>query len=70
MTDDDHAALRAEVEQRDKHIATLKARAALIGVELVLLADGSLVAMKWGWSKSLQNLAEAADWLDMAGAPR
>jgi hypothetical protein len=53
-----------------KALRTLQARAALIGVELLLLDDGTLFASKWGWSRSFPTLNEVAVWLDLLGAPR
>lgn len=58
------------VEGRDAHLkaaATLQARAALAGFELVQLADGSFIASKWGLLKPLADLDAAAAFLDRAG---
>jgi hypothetical protein len=64
------AAARAAIEQRDKLVATLRARAALVGIEVVQLDDGTLLASKWGWSRLFPTLTEAAVWLDILGVPR
>jgi hypothetical protein len=54
-----------------KVIATLQARAALAGFELVLLADGSLLMTRWGLvSRPLIDLAAAEAFLNRVGAPR
>jgi hypothetical protein len=66
----DHAALGGTEVARKKQLTTLQARAALIGVELLLLDDGTLLAMKWGWCKPLADAAAASEWLDLIGAPR
>lgn len=60
----------AHGQHPNKPLRTLQARAALVGIELVRLGDGSLLAMKWGWCKSLADEAAAARWLDVVGAPR
>jgi len=62
-----HAAQLAEAVRR-KAEATLTARAALAGVELVRLADGSWIASRWGMVKPLTD-AEVGPWLDRIGAP-
>lgn len=43
-----------------KHISTLRARAALLGVELYQLADGGFLVRRWGLMKALPDL-EAVD---------
>jgi hypothetical protein len=67
----DEAAARTEIEQRDKHIATLRARAALAGFELMIVsaADGTRVfsAGRWGRTVDLPNAAAVSDWLDRVG---
>ena len=51
-----------------KSVATLQARAALAGFELVALADGGFLVTKWGLLKTLADLDAAAAFLDQAGA--
>jgi hypothetical protein len=60
-----HSATAAAAAQtRDpKADATRVAQAALIGVELVRLADGSWAASRWGLFKSLSDDAELDAWL-------
>lgn len=56
-------------DQARKVDADRIARAALAGVELVRLADGSWIASRWGMVKPLTD-AEVGPWLDRIGAPR
>lgn len=63
-----HAAQLAEALRR-KSDATLIARAALAGVELVKLADGTWIASRWGLVRPLATDAEAEAWLARVGAP-
>jgi hypothetical protein len=58
----------ARAEARRKADATLIARAALAGVELVKLADGTWIASRWGMFKPLAE-AEVQAWLARIGAP-
>jgi hypothetical protein len=53
----------AEAAQAIKERATLVATFALNGVELVLLADGTWLAQRWGQFKPLADEAEARAWL-------
>jgi hypothetical protein len=55
-------------DQARKADATLIARAALAGVELVRLADGTWIASRWGMLKPLTD-AEVGPWLQRIGAP-
>ena len=71
----DHAAIRAEVEARDKQFATLQARCAIAGYELVIIdaGDGSSAFMiqKWGLVRELRDMAAVEAFLDRAaGAMR
>ncbi|MFT3820462.1 MAG: hypothetical protein QM750_23095 [Rubrivivax sp.] len=59
----------ALADQACKADATLIARAALAGVELVRLADGTWLASKWGMFRPLATDAEAEAWLQRVGAP-
>ena len=52
-----------------KHWLTLQARAALAGFELVCMADGSVVAGRWGKLLVLADLATVEAFLVRAGAP-
>lgn len=61
-----HSASQAAELQR-KADATRIARAALAGIELVRLADGSWCASRWGLVKALQA-AEVDAWLERVGA--
>ena len=47
-----------------KTVATLKARAALAGWELIPLPDGAFIASRWGMHRDLAHAAEAARFLD------
>lgn len=58
----------AAADQARKADATLIARAALAGVELVRLADGTWIASRWGMLKPLTD-AEVGPWLQRVGAP-
>lgn len=62
-----HAAQLTE-GQRRKAEATRIARAALAGVELVRLADGTWIASRWGMVKPLAD-SEVDAWLQRVGAP-
>lgn len=52
-----------------KCVATLVARAALAGYELVELADGSFIASRWGMFRSLDHMAAVEQFLRRVGAP-
>lgn len=52
-----------------KACATLQARAALAGFELVKLADGSWLASRWGMFRNLADDAEVERFLRVVGAP-
>lgn len=55
--------------QAEKLEATLIATAALAGVELVKLADGSWIASRWSMVKPLATTEAVQDWLQrVAGA--
>ena len=51
-----------------KAFATLQARAALAGFELVRMADGSLVVARWTMTRALADLAAAEAFLQQVGA--
>jgi hypothetical protein len=55
----------AESQRREKAIATLRAQFALAGVELVVMADGSFVASRWGLVKPLADVAAAEAFLQL-----
>jgi hypothetical protein len=63
----DAATFRAIVDA--KRWATLQARFALAGFELVRLADGTLLASRWGMFGSLANLYDAEAFLKRAAGP-
>jgi len=50
-----------------KQRATLQARAALAGVELICLADASWMARRWGLIKHLTTDSEVADFVERLG---
>jgi hypothetical protein len=52
-----------------KRLATLQARAAIAGFELVRMADGSFVVAKWTMTRSLPDMAAVEAFLRMVGAP-
>lgn len=52
-----------------KAVATLQARAALAGYELVRLADGSFIASRWGMFRSLDHITAVKAFLTRVGAP-
>jgi hypothetical protein len=56
-------------DQARKADATLIARAALAGVELVRLADGTWIASGWGMLKPLTD-AEVGPWLQRVAGVR
>lgn len=66
-TDAAHSASQADDAQR-KADATRIARAALAGIELVRLADGTWMASRWGLMKAL-GADEVDAWLARVGAP-
>lgn len=47
-----------------KAIATLTAKAAMAGFELVKLSSGTWEARRWGLSKPLARLADVQTWLE------
>ena len=47
-----------------KKVASLQARAALMGFELVVLLDGTLIAKKWNLWRELATLTEVETFLD------
>lgn len=51
-----------------KTVATLVARAAIAGYQLVQLADGSFVASRWGMFRSLDHAAAVEAFLARVGA--
>jgi hypothetical protein len=53
----------------DKPFATMQARYARAGFELVRLADGTLLASRWGMFGALANLDEAEAFLRRAAGP-
>jgi hypothetical protein len=53
-----------------KTIATLQARAALAGYELVCLADGTWIASRWGMFRTLDHAAAVEAFLQRVEAHR
>lgn len=66
-TEAGHAAQLVEALRR-KTEATLIARAALVGIQLVRLADGTWLASKFGLTKHLED-SDVSAWLARVGAP-
>ena len=50
-------------------VATLQARAALAGFELVRLADGTFLVSRWGMAKHLPDAHAVQHFLRQVGAP-
>ena len=61
---------QADAAVADKAVATLVARAALAGIQLVQLADGSFIVSRWGQFRSLANVAAVEKFLQTVGAPK
>ena len=51
-----------------KMVATLQARAALAGFELVRMADGSFVVARWTMTRALHDVAAVDAFLAQVGA--
>jgi hypothetical protein len=51
-----------------KVVATLQARAALAGFELVPMADGSFVVARWSMTRALVDVAAVEAFLQQVGA--
>lgn len=67
----DHLGDAAGMDKPDpKTIATLQARAALAGYELVCLADGAWIASRWGMFRTLDHAAAVDAFLQRVEAPR
>lgn len=66
--DSRHCADDGATDQARKADATLIARAALAGVALVRLADGTWIASRWGMFKPLADDAAVGAWLHRVGA--
>jgi len=52
----------------DKAFATLQAKAALAGWEVVRMADGSVVVCRWTLTRSLPDVPALAKFLQQVGA--
>lgn len=59
----------ASCDVDQKQVATLVARAAIAGYELVRLADGTFIASRWGMFRSLDHIAAVEAFLQRVGAP-
>lgn len=59
---------QADVAVADKAVATLVARAALAGLQLVRLGDGSFLVSRWGQFRSLADVAAVEKFLQTVGA--
>jgi hypothetical protein len=60
----------SDAEHERKAIATLQARAALAGHELVHLADGTFLISRWGLFRTLDNAAAVERWFDQVEGHR
>lgn len=61
--------LRVDLKtQRLKAFATLQARAALAGFELVRMADDSFVVARWTMTRALADVAAVESFLAQVGA--
>lgn len=66
------AEARAAVDITDKAFETVRARAALAGVALYVSSEAGrpvYLAVRWGWCKTLPDLAAVEAFLDRLGAP-
>lgn len=67
----DQAGIRAAIEQHDKRIATLRARCAIAGYELMTVNTGSgtstFAVIRWGRSLDLLDANAVERWLDRIG---
>lgn len=63
------AVIAADQSAPTKSDATLIARAALAGFELVKLADGSWLASRWGMFRDLADDEQVERFLSAVGAP-
>lgn len=59
----------APMDDVRKNFATLQARAAIAGFELVLMADSSFVIARWGMVRSLPGAEAVEAFLAKVGAP-
>lgn len=71
---EDATAVGASVPAADtlpdaKAVATLQARAALAGFELVQLADSTFLVSRWGMAKHLPDGSAVQAFLRQVGAP-
>jgi hypothetical protein len=68
---DDPQAVRAEIERHDKRVATLKARAALAGYQLLITtgpAGGAeLVLVRWGRMRAFADAEGVERFLSRVG---
>jgi len=58
----------ADTDLDPKVVATLTARAALAGYELVRLADGTFIVSRWGMFRSLEHPAAVEQFLQRAAS--
>ena len=61
-------AIVRDIDAECKAFATLQARAALTGIQLHKLADGSFTVSRWGMYRELPTLREVGDMLRRMGA--
>lgn len=68
----EHAARDIAFHLDSKKRATLQARAAIAGYELVALADGSFIISRWGMFRTLDHMAAVEAFLSRieGDAPR
>jgi hypothetical protein len=61
-------AVRSARDAIDKAFQTDRARAAMNGVELYIVSDGTggseYLASRWGWTKTFADLEAVETWLD------
>jgi hypothetical protein len=70
---DDADSARAAIARHDKLISTLRARAALAGITMHVVADehgrGAYLLTRWCLSRELPDLRAVGAFLDQVGAP-
>lgn len=65
---------REAARMDEKHIATLKARCALLGIQLYVTTDAdgrpTFVVTKWAMCRELHSVQEVEEFIGLAGGPR
>lgn len=59
------AQIVADTGTENKVIATLKARAALVGHQVFELAEGGFIITRWGWVRTCPDAAALAAFIAM-----